>query len=258
MKSLLACALAASLAIALAGPALALDRTALAVARRDLQSAVNKGDLTALMSLRARFAAMSQADPGNALLRYWVAVASWRAMPLQKNNELAQRIGDDALDHLEKGLTSEPKFAEALALRGGIQGMLIGYRPSSAMTLGPQSGANISRAISMEPGNPRIHLLAGVGELHKPAVFGGGPKGAIEEFRRAQELFAKEAVTDSIAPDWGRDDAFLWEGRAAMKLKDYAGARVAYRRALEANPANGWIRTQLLPAAEQALAAKEK
>lgn len=258
MRSLSTLALAATLALGLAAPAIALDRAAVAAARRDLQSAVNAGDLAAMMSVRARFGAMSQAEPGNALLHYWVGVATWRALPLQKDRKLAERMGDDALEHLEKALLAEPRFAECLAVKGGLQGLLIEYKPGSMMTLGPQSGANIGRAVSMQGDNPRIHLFAGVGDLHKPAAFGGGPKGAIEEFRRAQELFAKESVADSITPDWGSDDAFLWEGRATMKMKEYAAARDAYRLALEANPGNGWVRTQLLPAAEKALAAKEK
>ena len=258
MKKLLAFALAATLAMAFNAPALALDRAAVAAARRDLQSAVNQGDPAALASVRARFAAMSQAEPGDALLHYWVAVASWRALPLQRDKKLAERMGDDALEHLEKALIAEPKFAEALAVKGGIQGMLISYKPGAMMTLGPQSGANLGRAVSLQPDNPRIHLLAGVGKFHTPAAFGGGAKSAVEEFRRAQELFAKESVADSTAPDWGRDDACLWEGRAAMQMKDYAAARDAYRLALTANPANGWVRTTLLPAAEQALAGREK
>jgi len=253
-KLSLTLALAASLAV----PAHALDRAAVATARRDLQAAVDRGDLAALMALRARLSAMAQAEPREAILHYWVAVTTWRALPLQKDDKLAERMGDDALDHLEQALRIDPKFAEALAVKGGIQGMVIRYKPGAMMTLGPQSGANISRAISMQPENPRNHLFAGVGDLHKPAAFGGGPKAAIEEFRRAQELFQKESVADSILPDWGRDDAHLWEGRAAMKLKDYEAARAAYRLALAANPGNGWVRTQLLPEAEQALASKEK
>jgi len=258
MKSARALSLALSLAALAALPAHALDRAAVAAARRDLQAAVDSGELAGLMALRARLSALSQAEPREPLLHYWVAVTTWRALPLQKDDKLGERMGDDALEHLEKALEIDPKFAEALAVKGGIQGMVIRYKPGAMMTLGPQSGANISRAISIQPDNPRIHLFAGVGDLHKPAAFGGGPKGAIEEFRRAQELFAKEAVTDSVLPDWGRDDAFLWEGRAAMKMKDYEAARAAYRLALEANPGNGWVRTRLLPEAEQALVAKGK
>ena len=260
MKSHFAFALAGTLALGLAPPGHAFDRAAVANSRRDLQNAVNHGNLAAMMGLRARFSAMSAAEPGEPLLHYWVAVATWRALPLQmaRDKKLAERMGADALDHIEKALASDAKFGEALALKGGLQGLLISLKPNSMMTLGPQSGANLARATSIQPGNPRIHLLWGIGILHTPETFGGGATPAIEEFRRAQELFEKEAVTDSTAPDWGRDDAFLWEGRAAMELKDYAAARDAFRLALKANPANGWVKTGLLPAAEEALAKKEK
>jgi len=141
-------------------------------------------------------------------------------------------------------------------VKGGLQGMMISLRPNSMMTMGPQSGAHLSRALSLAPMNPRIHLLNGVGILHKPVMFGGGPKPAMEEFQKAQELFAKEAVSDSTQPDWGNDEHWLWEGRAAMQMKDYAGARAAFQHALEVNPDNGWVRTQLLPEAEKALGGK--
>lgn len=239
-------------------PARALDRAAVAAARRDLQSAVNHADPAALAAVRARFAAMSAAEPAEPLLHYWVAVATWRALPFQKDDKLGERMGDDALDHVEKGLAADPKFAELLAVKGALQGMVIRYKPGSMMTLGPQSGANLARAISMQPDNPRSHLLMGIGNFHKPAQFGGGPAVGDEEFQRAIEAFAKESVEDSILPAWGRDDAFLWHGRAAMESKDPAAAREAFRKALDVNPANGWVKSSLLPEAEKALAAKEK
>jgi len=42
-----------------------------------------------------------------------------------------------------------------------------------------------------------------------------------------------------------------------MELKDYAAAREYFRKALASNPANGWVRGSLLPAAEDSLAKKE-
>ena len=62
-------------------------------------------------------------------------------------------------------------------------------------------------------------------------------------------------VTDPAAPDWGRDDVWTWAGRAAMKSGDSKGAVEAYRKALAANPNNGWVRHSLLPEAEKKVAA---
>lgn len=252
--------LAATLPLAAAAapsPARAFDAGAVAAARRDLQSAVNHGDLPALLAVRARFAALSAAEPDAALLHDWVAVATWRALPLQtrKDAKLAEKLGDDAIAHAGKALAADPKDAEALAILGGLQGLMTGLRPADMMTLGPQSGANLARAAALAPSNPRVALLQGIGDLHKPAQFGGGPEAALPSFRRAEDLFAKESVADSTAPDWGRDDAFLWEGQALARTNDWEKARAAYARALDTNPANGWVRTSLLPEAEKKLAA---
>jgi tetratricopeptide (TPR) repeat protein len=241
-------------------PAFGDDPAAVAAARRDLQSAVNHGDAGALLAVRGKLAAQAVADPGSSRLQLWIATAAWRAVPIlmSKDAKQAERLGDDALDRLEKVLVADPKNAEALALKGGLQGLLISLKPDAMMTLGPQSGANLARAASLQPGNPRVHLLNGVGVMHTPPNFGGGPEPALKEFLRAQELFAQESVSDSTAPDWGRDDAFLWAGRAQMALKDTVAARASFRAALKANPDNGWVKHGLLPEAEGGGSAKDK
>jgi len=244
-------------AAALPAPARAFDAGAVAAARRELQAAVDHGDLAAMLAARAHFAAVSAAEPDAALLHDWTAYATWRALPLetQKDRKVAEKLGDDAIAHAEKALATDPKDAEALAILGGLQGLMTGLRPADMMTLGPQSGANLARAAALAPANPRVALLQGIGDLHKPAQFGGGPEVALPDFRRAQELFAKESIADTTAPDWGRDDAFLWEGQALARMNEWEKARDAFRHALAANPGNGWVRKSLLPDAEKKLAA---
>jgi tetratricopeptide (TPR) repeat protein len=236
------------------------DPAAVASLRRDLQSAVNHGDLKQLRSVRARFSALAQADPKDARLHYWIAVTSWRAIPIAilKDRKLAGEMGEDALAHADQALALDSKFAEALAVKAGLQGILISLQPDAMMTLGPQSGANLARAATLQPDNPRIHLLVGISTLHKPANFGGGAKPALEELERSQSLFAKESVADSTAPNWGRDDAFLWAGRAQMEMRDFEAARRSFQSALDANPGNGWVKSSLLPAAVDSVTAHPK
>ena len=63
MKPLFALALAGALATSLVPPVQALDRAAVAGARRGLQEAVNHSDLSALMALRARYAGQRPHGP---------------------------------------------------------------------------------------------------------------------------------------------------------------------------------------------------
>lgn len=254
MRSTLVSALAV-LTLATAAPSLAFDPAEVVAARRAVQQGLDNGNADALVAARGRFAALSAAEPGSALLHYWVGFASWRAMPLvqRTSKDEAKRIGLDGLAHLDRALAVDPGFADAVALKGGLQGMLIGVGGGSPMTLGPQSEANLTRAAQLAPRNPRVALLDGVGILHKPGIFGGGGKKALARLAEARALFETDVVADSTLPDWGREDIHVWTGRAHASQKKWADARDAYRRALEVNPDNGWVRHQLLPEVEKKL-----
>ncbi len=248
--------LAAVAAVASVATVHAADPAAVLALKQALQSGMDHGDVAAMQKARAGFAALSAAEPKDARLHYWVAFADWRITPMAMRTDkaVAARHAKQGLEHLEQALAVAPKDAECLALKGGLQGMSISFKPSSAMSLGPQSQGNIERARKLAADNPRVWLIDAIGELNKPALFGGGADPALETLEKAQALFAAETVTDPAAPDWGRDDVWTWTGRAHAKKKQWKDAVAAYEKALAANPANGWVRTQLLPEAQGALA----
>jgi tetratricopeptide (TPR) repeat protein len=124
------------------------------------------------------------------------------------------------------------------------------------MKLGIQMEGDMGHARDLAPKNPRVALLDGINTLYKPAFVGGGAGAARTKFEKAGALFAAETVTDAAAPDWGKDDVWTWDGRAAMKAGDFKDAAAAYRKALAANPDNGWVKRSLLPEAEKKLAAQ--
>ncbi len=244
---ILAAATAASTPARAAGT-LAAERTA-------LQAAVDRGESAAILAARARFEAAAAADPKAAAPRYWVALADWRALPLVwgQDQVQARRLAKDGLQRIDEALKLDPKQGGAYALKAALQGLSIGLDPGTMMTLGPDSEANFQRARELAGSDPRVWLLDGIGTLNKPAAFGGGVESALERFQRAQELFAA-APADSAGPyGWGRDDAFVWAGRAEMSRQGDARAIEFYRKALAVNPANGWVSHALLPQAEQAL-----
>lgn len=238
-----------------AAPAAAFDPVEVAAARRAVDAAMNAGDAAQALAARGRFAALAAAEPDSPLLHYWVGYASWRALPLvqRTSKDEAKRIGLDGVAHLDRALALDPRFGEAWALKGGLQGMLIGAGGGSPMTLGPESEKSIARGEALDPASPRVALLAGIGTLHKPGILGGGPKKALPHFAEARARFEREAVADSTRPAWGRDDVHVWTGIAHSRAKRWSEAREAYLRALEINPDHGWVRTQLLPEIERRL-----
>lgn len=243
---------------ACAAPAFPADSAAVAAARRALRAAVSRSDADALLKARARFLALSSAEPDLAVLHGWVAVADWRVAPLllAKDRTQAERYAKDGLEHLEAALKLDERCADCWALKAGLHGFLITFDPASGMTLGPQTMTELGRAQGIAPNNPRVWLLDGINTLHMPVAFGGGPARALDKLRRAQELFA--AGPDSGAFDWGREDAWIWAGRVAAQQHDYAAADSCYAKVLALDPDNAWVKQRLLPELNEARAKQEK
>lgn len=223
-----------------------------------IQAGFDHGDAAAILKARGALLGRLAGQPKSASLHYWVAVAAWRAVPLlsAKDKDAARRICEDGLAHCDAALEADPRMAEALALKAGLQGLSIQFDGASAMVVGPLMASNMGRAVGMAPDDPRIQLLDGINTLHTPAFFGGGPDKALAKLTSALELFASE-TRDSTLARWGHDDAHAWAGRAEAGREHFAAAREHYLRALAINPANGWVRTGLLPEVERALAKKD-
>jgi tetratricopeptide (TPR) repeat protein len=142
------------------------------------------------------------------------------------------------------------QIPESYALRAGVLGMMIGLSPLKGITLGPQSGAQMERALELAPNNPRVWLLRGIGAYNTPAMFGGGYDKAEEYLKKAIELFPKDRPAVP-APSWGHNEAYAWLGQTYAKQERPDRARAAYQRALELEPNDGWVRMYLLPALDK-------
>jgi tetratricopeptide (TPR) repeat protein len=234
----------------------ATDPAAIVAAKKALNTAVTTGKAPDVLSARATFASLSAVDPKSGLLHTWVATADWRVVPrlMSTDKPQAEKYCKDGLAHADQALKLDSKNAEALAIKASLNGLSLTFNPGAMMTIGPEIDQELSRAQSLAPKNPRVQLLKAISTLNKPAFVGGGASPALKEFEKAQELFAAETVTDPTAPDWGRDDAFVWAGRAEMKLDQPAKAREQYQKALEVTPDHAWVKYSLLPEAEKALA----
>lgn len=245
-----------------ANAAFTLSATGNAVAtRRVLDAAVSRGTLQDILAARARFVALAAAEPKSPWAHYWVAVSDWRAVPRfdDKAKALAEKTCEEALAQIDQAIALAPREGEFHALRSNLLGMSLRFHPEAMMTIGGEIEATMQRALAAAPSNPRVQLLAALNTLNKPAFVGGGADRALPLFRKSQQLFESTAApADSTAPVWGRDDAWLWAGRTAMKLGDAATARACYVRTLEITPGYAWVTHALLPEAEKALAAAAK
>ncbi len=234
--------------------------------RAAARQGMNQGKIEMLMQARAEFLAAAQAEPKNPLAHYYVAFADWRLVPMLggkgAKRKQAEQLDLEGIERCDRTLGLDPEHAEALALKAGLQGMLIQFQPASAITLGPALKGNGERAKKLAPESPRVWLLSGINTFHMPAFFGGGADRALVEFEQAARFFETLSADSGAAPasavqlpDWGHDDAWVWQGRAHLQLEHYDEARRCFTKALEVNPQNGWVRTQLLPELDRAASA---
>ena len=226
-------------------------------ASREIDAAHAAGDLDRLNNAAALVERALVATPNDRLLLYYRSLALYRSAAQfmgRKRNDDAKKALEEADMLLEQIETKSPA-ADALALRGGVIGQMIGLsgNPLAGMTMGPKSTGLIDRAMEADPKNPRVWLIRGMSAMFTPKMFGGGTDKAERDLRKAAELFAAERPV-APEPSWGHADAYIWLGQALQKEEKVDDARAAYQKALELQPTNQWVKQFLIPS----LSAKPK
>jgi tetratricopeptide (TPR) repeat protein len=169
-------------------------------------------------------------------LKYRLATVYYVSGDSKRSDELLK----NAIEELDKLLATTPDFAEALTLKGAAIGMRISFRPSiRGMTMGPASGRAISRALELDPANPRVWLIKGIAAHNTPALFGGGSKKALSALDQSIALYSDNGM------GWGYADAYVWRGLTYLNRGDKDKARTDFQAALTIAPNFAWAGTLL-------------
>lgn len=215
-----------------------------------LETAALAGNVEAVKTERLNVLRMLAASPSAdraGLMRYTVAYAAWRlafATGLAASEQ--SNLLEDAAVQISNVLAATPNDAEAVGLQACIFGAQIAKNPDLGMSLGPQAGQAIDRALRLAPANPRLFVISGQSLFNAPPEYGGSISQAEARFRASLNAFEKEPPQKPW-PNWGRFDAHAWLGQALASRGDKAGARAEYGKALLIAPDSGWVRNVLLP-----------
>ncbi|MDQ7051959.1 MAG: hypothetical protein Q9P14_03320 [candidate division KSB1 bacterium] len=247
--SLLACLFLFIPALSVSAQSVQEARTGLLQARQQLNQAVAQWDIEQMHEARGMFERLLSIKPLQKWTHYYLGYADYRMSLFYqpKDRQRARQLLDRAIEHLKQAIRLDNRFAEAYALLSSCLGQKIQYEPASAMFLGPQSAKNMQAALALEPQNPRVVLLNALRLFFTPPMFGGSTDKGLAGFRRATELFARFNAADSLAPDWGHEEAFAWLGLAYQQNSDSARARQAFDKALAITPDYRWVKEILLP-----------
>jgi len=221
---------------------LSIDSLVISI-KKDQNDALNEGNVLKLKDIGNKLERLATFGEKEWLIDYYLAYNYYMMNNFTQDNKEKEKWVEEAKTIIERSIGKKDDFSESHALYSSILGLEIGLKPYLGMKNGIKSGKEIEKAYKLDPDNPRIYLIDGIGALHTPKIFGGGIDKALEKLNRAVELFQKEKEDRGIYPDWGRDEIFIWLGIAFEEKEEKDKALLFYKKALEVNPDNGWAKS---------------
>ena len=213
-----------------------------------LQQAIDTSSPDQLYEAQKLFDRARQDGHHEEFALYYLALCEYRLATLfaATPGEQAESI-NRTIEYLKEAIELEDNFSDAHALLASAYGQKLGLRPHLGMALGPETKRVLEKSKRLDGNNPRVVLIDGMSDYYTPAMFGGDKQRAISKMGHALELFSKEEIRDTLQPSWGYDEACAQLGIMRQDAGDVEGAREAFVKALDVNPNNGWVKSQLLP-----------
>ena len=164
---------------------------------------------------------------------------------------------EKAAADFEASIRLKDDFADGYAAAAGVNGWLGAFDMSrNKSTETPERIKKfwqlLARATELEPDNPRVLWVKAVPLLVLPPEKGGNLNGAIELYRRMDEVSKAKSDADSPLPDWGKPEALMSLAYAHLQQSDLAAAREEAQAALRLQPEWSYVRDILVPQIEAA------
>ena len=182
-----------------------------------------------------QYAAAAAKAPNDAEAQYRLALAcSYQAeVDIELHDKKAgQQAALRGIQAGEKSVSLNGNNAEYLRVLGTLYGQAIVDIPSG-LSYGPRAKDAINRAVEKAPKSADVYVARGVGNYYLPSMLGGGPRPAIEDFKKAIQLDPNNA------------EAYLWLGVSLRKDNRDAEARKAFEKSLALDPKRVWAKQQL-------------
>ena len=182
--------------------------------------------------------------PKDPLLKHYEGYGYFRE-GLLREGDAARTTLERSREVLNDALTLQ-ELPESRAVLSAVHGNLIGGSVFRAIRHGRASTAEMDRALSAGPQNPRVWLLKGAGALFAPSMFGGGADQAEVALRKAIVLFATDKPAPGM-PTWGLAEAHGYLALALAKQQKGTEARAVLAEGLRLAPGHAFLLTRVQP-----------
>lgn len=221
-------------------------------AKRVAYDANYRNDQAGLRDAIGRFERLASDQQLAAPALYYAAWSRWVLAASELVAAEPAKAGvtlNEAAGNLKAALELRPDDAETHALSAWVLTAIAFTDRTKWAQVAPEVAAHRSRAVALEPRNPRVMIMDGTMIFYTPAQAGGGPDRGIAKWLDALPVFESEHIEDPTKPDWGGALPYGWLANLMLSMTppDTAQARTMVQKALTLRPDFWWVATQVAP-----------
>ncbi len=147
-------------------------------------------------------------------------------------------------NHLETLENNNFKPSYVLSYKGAVNGLKIGLNHFSAIFLGPGIMSKAKQSIKLDSQNPNGYILLGNSKYYMWAMLGGSKKGAVEYYKKAEQILEKDHLTHQ---NWNYLSLLTMIAHAYVEMGNYNEANNYYKKILNIEPNYKWIKEEVYP-----------
>ncbi len=214
-----------------------------------IHTAYFQNDVKLFMEVHSFLERLIEVEPANDLAKYYLAYVEYRlyASKQATNNSFVEKFYEPAVKICKEIIEAGKMVDEVKTILAALYIMRLGSNQMEAMALSPQIHTLLGEAETVNPTNPRIHIVRGIMVLNTPPMFGGSVDKGMESFNKAISLFESNKIEKSILPNWGYEESQVWLGIGYQRINNKEKAKEIFTKVLELQPDFGWVKFKLLP-----------
>lgn len=160
------------------------------------------------LDLSNRFLRIAEAEPKEWLPEYFASYCTVMQSFFVEDNKEKDKLLNSAMEIINKAEVKSKDNPEILVVKAFILQMQISIDPMvRGMKYGMESERLLTKAIELNPGNPRPYVLRAESQFYTPEQFGGGKAKAKLNFEKAIEKYKTFVPESPIHPNWGKKEA---------------------------------------------------
>lgn len=214
-----------------------------------IHAAYFQNDIKQYMEVHSFLERLIEIEPANDLAKYYSAYVEYRlyASKQATNNSFVEKFYEPAVKTCKELIETGKMLDEAKTILAALYVMRLAKNPMEAMALSPQIHSLLGEAESINPSNPRIHIIRGIMVMNTPPMFGGGTEKGMDSFKKAISLFESNKNENNNLPNWGYEESHAWLGIGYQRINNMEKAKEIFIKVLELKPDFGWVKFKLLP-----------